>query len=1314
MAADDAIGSPAAMRRAPPDSTATVDATGWESAERTIRSEDLPLGEGRTRATAMEHPAPVSIGPYHLEARLGSGGMGVVYRAVHETTGHAVALKTVELDGASALSSIRREIRALRGLEHPGVVRIVDQGVHDGRPWYAMELLEGPTLGHRLRLLGRPIPAHTRPTRPTASTELRTDESDAPQVERPRAERTDEEIRETLSILRTVCRALAYVHGEGIVHRDLKPDNVIVTPDRGPVLVDFGIAAGDTERRGREVLEPTGTVIGSPQYMAPEQIRGSLVDARADLYAVGCMLYEALVGLPPFEAPTLPALLVKKLTSEPRRPREVVPTLPDELERLVLQLLAREPKDRLGHADVVAERLGRYGALDSGPSGPAPLPYLYRPRLSGRGAPLAELEGVLERASAPLDRREGCRVFVGGESGVGKTRLVAEAAQKAAARGFQVLMGQCSDVAAGGEAARLRGFHGAPLHAFQGMLLTVSDRCRTQGAETFERLLGPSARILAPFEASIATLPGYAELPPLPDVGPEASRRRLHDALRSTLEALAEERPLLLVLDDLQWADEQSLAFLRTLGADWFVGRSVVVLGTFRLEDPRSDLDALLRATDVRTLRLGRLEATAVSEMVADMLAVEHAPEAVVSNLHRHTEGNPFFVAEYLHAAIERRLLGRDVHGRWVFAPTLAPSALDEVPLPRSLRQLVALRLADLSPDSLRVARMAAVLGREIDASVLAEALGSRVEDFYGATSELVRRQVLEEPQRGRFAFVHDKLREVAYDAIERQERRALHARARDVLRAHARTEAEVGRLAPTLAHHCLEAGDPDGAIDYLAIAGERALAASSAVDALVYLDRAIELHDTRSPSDNAGRTPLRRIRWERLAAEASIALGHLDRGQERGRAALRLCAGGPTLLDHATGTDLPSRLRLPGAVGRELVRQVASLVVARETEHRDVESRGRAREAALAAELVARAYFFMNDSGRSTLGSLYAANRAIGLGASPERARCDAQLSIVATYLPSPPLARRYARRADATASSLSDPVTDLELAILLGFGAFAQGDVDEARERLLRGMAIARELKDLRRETECVAVASMVSMVRAEHVRQAEETVLLSELHRRSGSDQALIWSYSVALHSAIERGDYDAAARLAEESEPFVERSTDRVERIQFARASAIHLARGDRERALSLAERVLARMEADRPAGSQLLFGYSATASTLLDLLATETAPHAKARLEALGERALSRVSLLGRLFLIARPAARRLEGRWHVLHGRTRRAERSFDEGLALARRIGLPVEEGRIRRELASLRPAERARHLERVAAIREATGAFGALGPRD
>jgi serine/threonine protein kinase len=284
-------------------------------------------GGGFEDQDAVTARAPMRVGRFRLDALLGSGAMGRVYRGTDLDSGSNVAVKLLARDGPitkRALQRFRKEARLLSEIKTPGVAQFLADGVEGDLLYLVTELVDGEPLSARLKKVG-------------AFTE-----------------------REGVDVVVDLLRALADVHGHGIVHRDLKPENMMVTSPLGSPprmkLIDFGIAR-HLDEQGSLAMTRQGAVMGTPLYMAPEQVRGGVVDQRTDLYAVGTILFELLVGRPPFAGMSSSAVLASQLEQTPQAINELRPELSREVSRIVAQALEKLPSSRFADARTMLSAL---------------------------------------------------------------------------------------------------------------------------------------------------------------------------------------------------------------------------------------------------------------------------------------------------------------------------------------------------------------------------------------------------------------------------------------------------------------------------------------------------------------------------------------------------------------------------------------------------------------------------------------------------------------------------------------------------------------------------------------------------------------------------------------------------------------------------------------------------------------------------------------------------------------------------------------------------------------------------------------------
>lgn len=798
------------------------------------------------------HEIPRNIGPYAIQGIIGRGGMGVVYRGIHGESGHTAAIKTVYVSQERQLQSILREIRALARIRHPGIIRIIEEGIEDQNPWFAMEMLTGTSLADFITSdlwANRNVdPNWTQPSFPSDGSKsittsdfrrwekilgptLDADDLNAqfqndhkpPEIPRPilgnKPKVAAGRLPEVLNIALGLCHALAYLHGEGIVHRDLKPSNIVLRDDHSPILMDFGLMQEFWRKSGRDTIEDAGAGGGTLLYLPPEQIRGDPTDARADLYSLGCILYLLTTGQLPFLASSVFEVSRAHQSAVSVRPSDLVDDIPAALDDLILRLLSKKPNRRIGHAGGVAKILSDLGAIDPHVSEyPKPKSYLYRPSYSGRQLLIDEIVQDVSR----LREGQGGMVLIGGESGMGKTRFLLEFNRLAPRLRAQCYYGECAPM----ELDRSTAFS-HPLHAFQKMMQEICDCFPSwQEAEQVELFFTTRGAILLPFFPGISQLPCMQHLTPAAEIPQDAARIRLFSTIAQLLEMLARHRPLLILLDDLQWADDLTSGCLEFLLRGGFLARNAIFfLGTYRPEELSSSLRRLLSSPSVVSRKMERLSRQAIFAIVSDMMAHPNPSDLFIGFLESYSDGNPFFVSEFLRSCVEENLIFRDDDGRWqVLQPSDTSATFEEfkqLPAPRTLRNLIEHKLNGLNPDARQLICIAAVIGREIDTSILWSFVS-----FSGETLDmldvLIHSQLIEENVPGTIRFVHDIVHQVAYEQIDPSLKQALHCKVAEAIEQI--YGADSTRHLGSLAQHWERAGRIDRALVNYRMAAREAL----------------------------------------------------------------------------------------------------------------------------------------------------------------------------------------------------------------------------------------------------------------------------------------------------------------------------------------------------------------------------------------------------------------------------------------------------------------------------------------------------------
>jgi len=669
---------------------------------------------------------------YRVISKLGQGGMGAVWHVYDRLEKSEIALKQVLIpdnklmfaskagtaDTERLRLSLAREFSILASLRHPNILSVLDYGFDSEQPpYFTMPLVAQPktivAYGKHLAL--------------------------------------DEKVKLVIQML----QAVHYLHRRGILHRDLKPDNVLVTQDGEVKVLDFGLSVTVEQAQGS---------VGTLPYIAPEVLRNGVISPASDLYAVGLIAYELFAGQFPY--PTNNAMKLM---------RAIMNTLPDMsltghtgIETVLMRLLPKDPDDRFQSAEATIRALREALEIDILYESIAIREsFLQASTFVGRDVELRRLTGELNLVL------EGRKAFylVGGESGVGKSRLLDELRINALVSGALVLRGQAVE---GG---------GLPFQLWRNIvqrLLLLVDVTALQ------------AGILKDIVSDIEQLLEYETIKP-PNLSGKAHQERIVVTIVNLI--LAVKQPLVLLLEDLQWTGE-SLTVLKQLLLAREQFSHLMVVGSYR-NDEASHLPDTLEG--IHILRLERLDMNAIQQLSTSMLGQQGATEQVVELLQNETEGNIFFLVETVRALAEE-------------AGSL--ESIGKVTLPHrvftsGMQQIMQRRLNKVEEQYQPIQALAAVIGREIDIDLLAHQHDlTLVNNWLINASE----QAILDVQDNTWQFAHDKLRETILTDMDAENTQHYHHLAAEAIEA---TYPDNDAYNEILLNHWHDAGNLDRELHY-------------------------------------------------------------------------------------------------------------------------------------------------------------------------------------------------------------------------------------------------------------------------------------------------------------------------------------------------------------------------------------------------------------------------------------------------------------------------------------------------------------------
>lgn len=746
--------------------------TQYDDLERKRCANDFAPLEVKT-STSVSSLDEIIAGRYRVIRKLGSGGMAVVHLVERLNIGDLAALKlmnqTVAADPES-LAQFEMEARLAASASHPNVVQIYDFGITENRvPYLVMEYLEGPNLSEELRKNG------------TLSLER------------------------AVEIFQPICAAVTAAHASGLIHRDLKPSNVILQRLKWGgefvKVVDFGIAKAITSQASQDPSSK-GAVVGTLGYMSLEQVKGEDLDNRSDIYSLAVIFYELLTGTLPYQANSVPQLLVAMAKEQPRSLKSLRPDIPSRIELILFKSLSRNRNDRHQSANDLAQELmdaanrarpifvrkatgelvtdtfetpdtlktGTFAAQRwQGVAGTLNLEYCV-----GREKELEQLrENFLQSAQG-----RNLPIIISGDPGTGKSQILLEYQRVAEREGAVVLPARFYDYG---------GSQLAPYQVFLDMLracllghklppitqkITITETQKipdtANTSQLAEAIQGRTGVVLPEEAFSAESLSGG-----------NTDKWRVFEAVTEIYKRIAKSSPLVFLFDDLHLADSLSLEMLAYIIRN-ISGVRLQIIATALVEETQTSDKPLRKwlAKQVGNSNYKEISITGLARSEADVFLAAVFGEIEISNsavdyLWSETQGFPLFLVELLeHLMVSGKI--EKVGDKW------KANWLGEIEIPPSVNNLVNAKLRRFNQKALEVFKQAAVIGDEFDFDVLVEVMGIDEDELdeilrQGVTGWILKEQTTASGES--FRFHHSMLRRALYSSMAKANQRKVHAK---------------------------------------------------------------------------------------------------------------------------------------------------------------------------------------------------------------------------------------------------------------------------------------------------------------------------------------------------------------------------------------------------------------------------------------------------------------------------------------------------------------------------------------------------------
>lgn len=1122
---------------------------------------------------------------YQLHEVIGEGGMGKVFRATDRLTGAEIALKQVTTapqllsynsrpadtsDYDQYRIGLANEFSVLASLRHPHIISVLDYGFDvQRRPYFTMELLRN-----------------------------------AESILKASAEMG---IEQKVDLIIQLLSALAYLHRRGLLHRDLKPANVLVTKGNVRVL-DFGLAVTQGEAQDMS---------GTYAYMSPEILRGGEPSIESDLYSVGVLAFEMLALQHPHETGNLNNMLNRILF----KPAELELLSDTELLAGVIgRMLEKEPSHRYHSAEEAAaafsKAIGRPTPRESTDIRDS---FLQAATFVGRETEIAKLEVAITE----LREGSGSAWLIGGESGIGKTRLINEIRTRALVKGIPVLRGQAVDEGA------------APYQVWLDALRLLCLQTEVTLAE---------ASVLKAIVPDIGMLL-QRDVPDAPELDTRASQRRLLTAIEDIFSR--QQSPLVVILEDLHWTSE-SLDLLQRVSRN-AASKPVIFLGTYR-DDERPDIPDVL--PDMTVIPLKRLPRNQIQKLTRSMLGAQAASDQeILDLLERETEGNVFFIVEVV------RTLAEEAGN----LQNILEMKLPERVFAEGMMTVVKRRLDRVPEDARGLLLIAAVASRALDLPVIRKLAGQRdLDNWLTACADAAVLDV----QDNQWRFAHDRMREVMVEGMPIVDRRVAHRRIAEAIETVYLNDENRANL---LAYHWSEAGDTKKEAHYAALAGRQALRSGAHEDALELLERALAL------SEDAGLSQEQIALIEQELGGAYFSMGQLARSRPHLKRAVELLG-------------LPEAKSKPVGLLQEVLRQAWFRLVPRLSVKRDTATINRHATASRATMLLSAVGLFENERIKAIYYTIRSANLAekVGRAAPGELAHGYGSLSIAAGTVGVEKLADLYVRLHDELADqidSLEEKAAALRVtAIFMN----SYGRWKDTIERYERAIELAEQAGQYRLWAESMMGMQRAKVYSGRLQEAFTSCDEITQVALRQNDPQYQAMAYSVKAETELRLGKARNALHLLDASLPIHHKLEDTSNALYaYGLSIQSHMELGDFKAAEDVVREAEAIINVGPPVAYWTIEGYAGVADYWITHWQNEPTAHNKTR----AKEALDNLGVYAKGFPIGEPRYLTQWSRFEQLDGNKAKAKKLAEEAVEEAQRLNMKLEEVAARQQLITLLP---------------------------